>query len=63
MLKAGIEKILEPNMLSEKKPQFDNNENYNFSVFNQTFDFFFARSIWSHAPKNQIELMFYHKIN
>lgn len=57
MLKAGIERILEPNMVSEKKPRFDNNTEYDFSVFNELFDIIFARSIWTHAPKKQIQMM------
>jgi len=57
MLQAGIEKILEPYMLSEKKPSFDNKDTYDFSVFGKQFDFVFARSIWSHAPKKHIETM------
>jgi hypothetical protein len=57
MLKAGIEKILEPGMVSEKNPQFDHNDEFDFSVFNQVFDFVFARSIWTHVSKKQIEVM------
>jgi SAM-dependent methyltransferase len=57
MLKAGIERILESNMMSEKKPRFDNNTEFNFSVFNEVFDFVFARSIWTHTSKKQIKMM------
>jgi len=57
MLKAGIERILEPKMMSEKKPLFSENTEFDFSVFSEVFDFVFARSIWTHTSKKQIEKM------
>jgi len=57
MLASGIQHILEPEVLKEKAPRFDSNENYNFSCFGVTFDFVIARSVWTHAPKCDIEFM------
>jgi len=54
--KAKLEKgkIRGGEILEDKKPQFDFNEDFNFNCFNQKFDFVFAASIWSHASKKQI---------
>jgi hypothetical protein len=38
-----------------KQPRFDFNPNFDSSVFGVRFDFFLARSIWTHACKRQIE--------
>jgi hypothetical protein len=57
MLKAGIEHILEPGLLEARKPRFVYNDQYDFSGFGTKFDFFHAHSIWTHAPKNDIEKM------
>ena len=43
--------------LLDKEPKFDNNHDFNFEIFKNKFDFFIARSIWSHASKSQIEKM------
>lgn len=55
MLAGGIEHILEPGLADEKKPIFDSNGSFDFGVFGTAFDFFLARSIWTHAPKRAIE--------
>jgi hypothetical protein len=55
MLEAGIEKILEPGLIDLKRPRFDCNADFDFSVFGERFDFFVARSIWTHASKTQIK--------
>lgn len=57
MLDAGIDQLLEPGLIDSKQPGFDNNADFDFSVFGEKFDFFVARSIWSHASKQQIEIM------
>jgi SAM-dependent methyltransferase len=57
MLKAALEHIVEPNVLEEKKPSFDSNDSFDFTVFDVPFDFVLARSIWTHANIEQIELM------
>jgi len=57
MLNAGIEYSLTPELKAEKKPRFDTNDRFDFSVFDVRFDVVLARSIWSHAAKSQIEAM------
>ena len=57
MLDAGIRILLEPEHIDIKKPKFDGNANFDFSIFGVTFDFLVARSIWTHASKYQIKRM------
>jgi hypothetical protein len=57
MLQAGIGHILCPGLQAAKKPLFDTNDRFDFSVFGVKFDVFLARSIWTHAPKSQIQIM------
>ena len=54
---AGVEHIPEPGLFEEKQPKFLHNDQYDFSGFNETFDYFHAHSIWTHAPKKDIEKM------
>ena len=56
-LEAGMQSILEPGLMDLKRPRFDDNADFDFSVFGERFDFFMARSIWTHASKNQISTM------
>jgi SAM-dependent methyltransferase len=57
MLQAGIDHLLTPELIARKRPAFDTNDRYDFSVFKAQFDIFLARSIWSHAPKADIQTM------
>jgi hypothetical protein len=57
MLQAGIDHCLTPELLTLKRPRFDNNSRFDFSVFGMQFDVVVARSIWTHASKKQIEVM------
>lgn len=57
MLADGIEHILEPGLVDEKRPRFDSNSDFDTSVFGEKFDFFIARSVWTHASKVQIGVM------
>jgi hypothetical protein len=57
MLQKGIDYVLGPALLEEKKPRFDTNDQFDFSVFNEKFDVLIARSIWSHASKAQVQKM------
>lgn len=56
-LRIGLEHILEPEMVTAKHPRFDTNPRFDSSVFGVKFDFFLARSVWTHASKSQIEAM------
>ena len=57
MLEAGIRILLEPGLSDLKKPMFDHNTDFDFMIFKEKFDFFVARSIWTHASKQQIQTM------
>jgi hypothetical protein len=56
MMRFGTDVLLQPSLLEQKKPHFDHNSDFDFSVFQQKFDFFVARSIWTHASRKQIEV-------
>ncbi len=56
-LEGGMQTILEPGLMDLKRPRFDDNPDFDFSVFGQRFDFLIARSIWTHASKDQIRTM------
>jgi hypothetical protein len=51
----GLQYLFTPAELQNKRPRFDYNSAFNSSVFGTKFDFFLARSIWTHAAKPQIE--------
>jgi SAM-dependent methyltransferase len=57
MLAAGIEVMLGDELLAEKKPRFAGNADFDFSVFDDTFEFVIARSVWTHASLAQIGTM------
>ena len=57
MLDAGLRLLLEPGLAELKKPSFDHNADFDFTVFQQAFDVFVARSVWTHAAKPQIQKM------
>lgn len=57
MLEIGKLKLLDIELLALKCPKFDNNIRFDFSVFNEKFDYIIARSIWTHSSKKQIQKM------
>lgn len=57
MLFSGINNLLNPDLVKTKAPTFDNNQIFDASVFSTKFDYFLARSIWTHASKQQISKM------
>jgi cyclopropane fatty-acyl-phospholipid synthase-like methyltransferase len=57
MLQAGLDDIVEPDVIARARPTFDHNDRFDFTVFDTTFDFVVARSIWTHASKTQIIAM------
>jgi hypothetical protein len=57
MVNGGVKILLEPGLADLKKPKFDHNDVFDFKVFGEKFDFFVARSIWTHASKLQIQKM------
>ena len=51
-----IEQGMKEHGLSDvKQPQFSDDGNFTLTVFNRTFDFMLAQSIFSHAAQHQIE--------
>jgi len=56
-LTVGLNDVLEPQTRAAKQPRFDTNSNFDTSVFGETFDYFLAYSIWTHASKKQISMM------
>jgi SAM-dependent methyltransferase len=57
MLQAGLEHILGPELVEEKRPVFDDNDRFDLAVFGVEFDFLIAKSIWTHASRSMIETM------
>jgi hypothetical protein len=57
MVERGVAEFLGPEMVELKRPRFDHNDRFDFSVFGMQFTHFMARSIWTHAAKPQIEAM------
>lgn len=57
MFEAGVKHLVEPGLFETKQPAFQHNDQYDFSGFGEKFDYFHAHSIWTHAPKKDIEKM------
>jgi SAM-dependent methyltransferase len=55
LIDDGIKNELGADIINIKQPSFYNDRSFSFSVFNQTFDFILAQSIFSHAAQPQIE--------
>jgi hypothetical protein len=54
-IEYGLQYLSTPEEIALKQPQFDSNPNFDSSVFGVKFDFFLARSIWTHGSKRHIE--------
>jgi len=57
MLEAGIRHLLDEDVVETRAPRFDHDPDFDFTVFGERFDFLLARSIWTHASKDQIRKM------
>ena len=57
MLKLGLERLVEPDAVARAEARFAYNDDFDFSGFGTRFDFVIARSIWTHASKQQISAM------
>lgn len=53
----GLRYLFDAGEVELKRPRFDFNPRFDTSVFCERFDFFLARSIWTHASKGQISAM------
>ena len=50
----GLRYLFSPAEHADKRPRFDYNAAFDTSVFNTRFNYFIARSIWTHASKPQL---------
>ncbi len=57
MLEVGLRELVEPEVVERADAHFSANEDFDFSVFGESFDFVVARSIWTHASRAQITAM------
>jgi SAM-dependent methyltransferase len=57
MLQVGLREIVGPELAARADAHFSSNDDFDFSVFGESFDFVVARSIWTHASKRQISAM------
>jgi SAM-dependent methyltransferase len=57
MLNVGLQQLVEPEVVQRAQARFSANDEFDFSVFGERFDFVIARSIWTHASKQQIAQM------
>ncbi|MCB2223527.1 MAG: class I SAM-dependent methyltransferase [Actinobacteria bacterium] len=57
MLERGLREFLDPEVVECKRPRFDGNDRFDFSVFGIRFTHVVARSVWTHASKQQIGAM------
>src|SRR6266542_6515873 len=54
LIEEGIQKEIGQDLVDLKKPSFDNDSNFTLSVFQRTFDYLIAQSVFSHATQAQI---------
>lgn len=54
LIEEGIKNEVGKDIIHIKKPFFSNDNNFTLTIFNQSFDFILAQSIFSHAPQAQI---------
>jgi SAM-dependent methyltransferase len=57
MLRLGLEQLVEPDVATRADARFAHNDDFDFSGFGESFDFTVARSIWTHASRDQIAAM------
>ena len=51
----GLRYLFAPGEVALKQPRFDDNADFDSSVFDVKFDYFLAGSIWTHACKRQVD--------
>jgi SAM-dependent methyltransferase len=57
MLDVGLNDLVEADVVKRANAHFAGNDDFDFSVFGEQFDFVLARSIWTHSSKAQIQAM------
>jgi hypothetical protein len=55
--RLGLRELVEPEVAERAEARFSANDDFDFSIFGETFDFVVARSIWTHASRAQISAM------
>lgn len=55
LVEEALANELGRDVVALKRPRFDDNVDFNTAVFDQSFDFIIAQSIFSHADRTQIE--------
>lgn len=55
LVREGIQRELSRGLVELKKATFAHTNDYSLTRFKRTFDFLFAHSIFSHAPRKQID--------
>jgi SAM-dependent methyltransferase len=56
-VRQGLDFIVEPEVVARAQPRFSDNGDFDLGVFDTSFDFVLACSVWSHTSKAQIEAM------
>ena len=56
-VELAAQHIVGSDVVAAKRPVFDHNMGFDFTAFGAKFDFYVARSIWTHASKAQIATM------
>ncbi|MEP7190009.1 MAG: class I SAM-dependent methyltransferase [Roseiflexaceae bacterium] len=54
LIEAGIQKEIGQDLVDLKKPSFNTDGNFTLSVFQRSFDYLIAQSVFSHATQAQI---------
>jgi SAM-dependent methyltransferase len=57
MLDVGLREIVEPETVARAQAHFSDDDSFDFSAVGTGFDLVLARSIWTHASKQQIAAM------
>jgi hypothetical protein len=57
LVERGLREFVDHHVVDLKRPRFDHNDGFDYSVFGERFTHVVARSIWTHASKAQIETM------
>jgi hypothetical protein len=55
LVERGLAEFVDPAVVELKRPRFDHNDLFDFSVFDTRFIHFMARLVWTHAAKPHIE--------
>ena len=56
-VEQGLRFIVEPELVARAQPRFAYNDDFDLTVFGTPVEFVLARSIWTHASKQQIAAM------